>query len=308
MLAWTLLRHSFPCNSWSWVVSHSVLPRRSSYSSVEYEFDVASAKIAFSVLARKSKSWKRLGPIIDLAVSNSSSNPTLNSVCDVGTDHGLLATGLAMTSRFNRVVGVDVSEQAMNNVAFKLYDEILAFRRGNSCDTSAWNPLNLDFRTSDGLRSVHPGEADIVCIAGMGVHTMVDILTAGQVNTSLPQLLLDRLRVQRLLLQPANSRPSKLMFLYNRLREIGWTAQSERLEYISSRWYLTTLFERSTDEVLRLPGTQVAPMSDNETSNEFARWVSHHRTWILNDALKTGTLRQDDAQWLEVFKQHAQDE
>jgi tRNA A22 N-methylase len=314
MLVWVLSRNLFPCTSCSWVVSRSVLPNRTSsflprnrksfFSNTpfEYENDIAAAKNAFSILARKSKSWIRLEPIIDLALSNRSSNQNLQSVCDVGTDHGLLASGLAMTSRFNCVVGVDVSERAMKDGALKLYNKILSFRRVNSSDSGVWKALNLDFRPSNGLQNVNPGEADIVCIAGMGVHTMVDILTARQRNPPVPQLLLDHLGAQQLLLQPTNSRPRNMMLLYNRLRDIGWTARSERLQYISSHWYLTTLFERSDSSVLRLPGTHVATTTDDDERIELARWVAHHRRWILDDALKTGgALRWDDEQWLEGF-------
>jgi tRNA A22 N-methylase len=308
-------RNFFPCISFSWAVSRSVFLERTSFSRprlrisffasntpFEYENDVAAAKNAFSILARKSISWKRLGPVIDLAVGDRSSNQRLRSVCDVGTDHGLLATALAMTTRFNCVLGVDISDRAMQDGALKLYDEIMSFRRVNSSDTRVWKELNLDFRPSDGLQNVNPGEADIVCIAGMGVYTMVGILTARQVNTPSPQLLLDHLNTQQLLLQPTNSRPRNMMFLYNRLRDIGWTMQNERLEYISSRWYLTSLFERSQSSLLRVPGAHVATTTDNDVLRELTRWVAHHRKWILDDAFKAGeALRKDDEKWLAEF-------
>lgn len=276
----------------------------SSYTPVECDSDKAAAKNVFSIMARKSKSWKRLGPIIDLALSDRTSKQILQSACDVGTDHGLLATGLAMTSRFNRVVGVDVSERAIKDGALKLFNEILSFRRCNTTDTGSLKELNLDFRLSDGLHGVFPGEADVVCIAGMGVHTMVDILTAKQVKTPTPQLLLDHLNTQQLLLQPTNSRPRNVMHLYKELLDIGWMAQNERLEYISSRWYITTLFERSKSSVLRIPGAHVATKLDDDSYIELTRWVAHHRKWILEDALKTGgALREDDKTWLEGFEQ-----
>jgi tRNA A22 N-methylase len=327
MIVWAISWYSSPCYSFFWVASHSPIRWRA-VSSVQFltsketrrycstkeglgdcgsDQDLALARNAFAILAKKSKSWKRLGPMIDLALDDSLANRDgkVYGICDVGTDHGLLAIGLAMTNRFHQVVGVDVSERAIQDGALKLQNDILSFRN-NASNTGTSVPrqlLPLDFRMSDGLQSVQIGEADIVCIAGMGVHTMVDILKARKEDASSKKLILDHLSTQRLLLQPTNSRPHLLMYLYNSLHNIGWVAQSERIEYISSRWYLTTSFERSQALNAHVPGSHLFLRTESNSTNDFVHWVAHHRKWILSDTMNTGTMRHDDKQWIEEFKQ-----
>jgi tRNA A22 N-methylase len=268
------------------------------------------AKNAFDVLAKKSKSWMRLGTIVELALDESFSNQyaagtshaASNSVCDVGTDHGLLATALAMTNRFDQVLGVDVSEVALREGALTLLNDIRVYR---DTTTLTEQPKLPEFRLSDGLQNVHCGEADIVCVAGMGVHTMVDILTAvkttgttGSNNTAAPQCWLDVLETRRLILQPTNSRPRLLQHLYRHLHGMGWRARVERIHLVSSRWYFTVELERSNSTVLQIPGALAIATN---TSNDAIDWVTHHQKWIHSDSFQTGSVNRDDALWLEEF-------
>lgn len=262
--------------------------------------DIFLAKKAFDVLARNSRSWKRLGSIVDLALDENISNqPNQKSICDVGTDHGLLATGLAMTSRFDRVLGVDVSEPALRDGALKLQNDIRSYRNKITTNVNTQNELNVEFRLSDGLQNVHVGEADIICIAGMGVHSMVDILTArGSDSTKEAPLLLDILETRRLILQPTNSRPRHLLHLYNRLNQLGWQARAENIDFVSSRWYVTVEFVRSNYTAIQFPG--ILAMTSN-TSKTTEDWVVHHKNWIRVDSAKTGSTNQNDGLWLEAF-------
>ncbi len=271
------------------------------------EQDIWLAKNAFDVLARKSKSWKRLGSIVDLALDESfedDCHKTLrSSICDVGTDHGLLATGLAMTRRFDQVLGVDVSEQALRDGALKLQNDIQEYLNKTSTDRNIRNELKVQFRRSDGLQNVQTGEADIVCIAGMGVHTMVDILTARRrmlddSPTEKP-LLVDMLETRRLILQPTNSRPRLLQHLYNHLHQIGWRARAETIDFVSSRYYFTVEFRRANKPLLRqVPGTLAMT---SRMSPATVDWVAHHRDWILLDSSKTKSMNENDQLWLNEF-------
>lgn len=267
---------------------------------------IAKAEHLFSYWAKTGKSWKRLGPIIELAIAPTgrlADKPTqqwskLKSIADVGTDHGLLAFGLAMTGQFDQVVGVDVSEQALTEGAYKLQDEIRLFSKTNETG------LPVEFRLSDGLAALAPGEADVICIAGMGVHTMVEILTTATGTHHDPLLLrLDELDCARLVLQPTNARPHLLTSLYSKLHEIGWYVNDERIEYLSSRWYLSISFERRSNEQMfsSLPGSLLARSVDGTTNALFEGWVTHHCRWIRLDTSLTATIREEDRNWLEAF-------
>ena len=272
---------------------HVLAAQRDSHSMV-------LAEQAFAVLARKSKSWRRLRHLVDLAVSSNTSDDdsqAIRSVIDVGTDHGLLAVGLAVSGCFDRVLGIDVSERALQNGALRLKDQIQHYRSNN--DMTCQVPV--EFRLGDGLRVAHPGEADAVCIAGMGPHSIVKIVSS-KVNKDNNQLLLDWLGCQQLIVQPTNSRPGNLILLYDRLHDIGWQVQDERIEYMSSRWYISTLFERSDrlSSERCLPGQKLVhtTSADPSTWKVFRDYVCHHRLWIRQDKAKGGDLREEDDRWL----------
>jgi tRNA A22 N-methylase len=282
----------------------------------------------------KSKSWRRLSPLVELALVSHSSTTraaikTTDSIADVGTDHGLLAVALAATGQFARVTGVDLSELALRQGAYQLLNDICVYQQGQN-QTSPLNasitpqsPLPVTFRHGNGLQALLPGEADTVCIAGMGVHTMLEILLATTSNISSHDaaatadgslapcqrpLLLDELACQRLILQPTNARPHLLTLLYHQLQFMNWSICDERVEYLSSRWYLSVALERSanctnvvTSRNFALPGTILAQSTDSRTRRELYTWVSHHATWIRQDAARTGVMRLEDGQWLAAF-------
>jgi tRNA A22 N-methylase len=194
------------------------------------------------------------------------------SIVDVGCDHGLLTMGLAASGCFQRVIGVDVSVAALERGAFILYQDVIT----TTTTTIPYWLSQVEFRVGDGIHGLVPGEADVICIAGMGFQTMIAILTShvklqeeeGDDEKSLllqtqgtnnsrhdddsssrsttPILQLDRLACQELYLQPANSKPIYLMELYDTLQDIGWYVAKEHLSEISSRWYMTTMWKRRT--------------------------------------------------------------
>jgi hypothetical protein len=163
----------------------------------------------------------------------------------------------------------------------------------------------------------------------MGSKTMIKILTAesgkfddgskndnGHNRASRPQRLLDKIDCQKLILQPTNCRPKQMIELYDELQHAGFTLEDERIEYLSSRWYITVLFSRSITPVddkeveereLLLPGSKLSSLSDQsagEMLSIFGDYVRHHRRWIQQDAAFTSTDDIDDAdkRWLEEFE------
>jgi tRNA A22 N-methylase len=215
-----------------------------------------------------------------------------------------LAVAFAVTGTFDRVLGVDVSERALQDGALRLQKEIEDYP-GEKEELAP-----LDFRASDGLQAATVGEADTVCIAGMGVNTMICILTA---ENDSQEALLDVLQSKRLIVQPTNSRPRNLLLLYSALKEMGWNAKDERIEYLSSRWYLSTLFTRSNqrktkDTGMLLPGALLAGLNEENRAmrNVFSDYVEHHCAWIERDKkIPGGKVSRGDEFWLENFSNYS---
>ncbi len=102
---------------------------------------------------------KRLQQVISLM-------PPAQTICDVGCDHGYAAITFIQKGIAERVIAMDVNagplEQAKRNAALYHVSD------------------KLDFRLSDGLHKVLPGEADAFLCAGMGGRLMVHIMTEGR--------------------------------------------------------------------------------------------------------------------------------
>mmetsp|Transcript_125910 Transcript_125910/g.352550 ORF Transcript_125910/g.352550 Transcript_125910/m.352550 type:complete len:372 (+) Transcript_125910:61-1176(+) len=282
---------------------------------------------AFSMLAKRDRSWQRFRHMVDLAVDHQQNDSrSIRSITDVGTDHGLLAVGLALSGRFGSVLGVDVSPNALKNGGFQVLGKIQEVLLSSDNDASPsmvssnkylsnLSSLPLAFRLSDGLRGVQPGEADAVCIAGMGVKVMDSILQASSDTV----LELDRLNCQQLILQPTNSRPRNLIQLYDMLQGSGWVLLDERIEFLSRRWYLSSCFARSTtssnsatsaenQEITKLPTSKLALRGDEDAMKVVTRdYWQHHLNWIQNEEeVSRGNLHKDDMQWREWVLQTLQ--
>jgi tRNA A22 N-methylase len=266
------------------------------------EDPISLAETALMTLGRQGKSWQRLQHLVYLAGAGDDRQTKIRGATDVGTDHGLLAVGLAVSGLFDRVVGIDVSKRALEDGAMRLKEQIEEYRKNNNYTT---RHLNLDFRHGDGLKEAKPGEADVVCIAGMGVNTMINILSATTASSEDDhRLLLDYLGCQQLILQPTNSRPRHLMLLYDRLRGMGWRVEDERIEYMSSRWYISTLFVRNcmTPETT-LPGAILNQLERDDPAmwKVFLEYVKHHCSWVRKDMKNAGGVREEDDTWLRAF-------
>jgi len=253
------------------------------------------ASFAFSMLARRDKSWQRFQHMVDMAVEYQAKNEVVKSIVDVGTDHGLLAVGLAATGCFENVLGVDVSSKALESGGFELLqktqaifaDDEVAFEGGLSTNRRT-TVLPLDFRLSDGLKDVQSGEADSVCIAGMGVHVMKKILHA---STDDGILDVDRLNCHHLIVQPTNSRPRNLMHLYQALQESRWQLDDERIEYLSDRWYISSSFIRAptswkggNQTIWEFPTSKLVQRANSDPMKKTTLdYFSHHLEWIQKD-------------------------
>lgn len=259
------------------------------------------AETAFSILAKRNRTWKRLRHLVDLAQvlrTCAQTNEPINSIVDVGTDHGILPIALAATGRFQKVTGIDVSEQVLEKGARATYR---AVREHLERETEMTLPL-VDFLCSKGLAGLRPGDADIVCIAGMGANTMLDILMKSDT---------DRIQCRVLLLQPTNSKPKNLIHLYDTLQRQGWILFDERIEKLYSRWYISSAFVRGketsqstvSEEDLALPGAKLGTVTDNTVQATFQDYIRHHASWMAADQ-QFGKLDASEQRWLNQFCQN----
>jgi tRNA A22 N-methylase len=269
--------------------------RHGSHAASQDEAFIPQAEAAFSILAKRNRTWKRLRHLVDLAQvlrTTANTNEKINAIVDVGTDHGILPIALAATGSFQKVSGIDISEQVLEKGARATYT---AVREHLKRETEMTLPL-VDFICCQGLAGLGPGDADIVCIAGMGANTMLDILRKSDT---------DRIQCRALLLQPTNSKPKNLISLYDTLQRQGWILFDERIEKLSSRWYISAAFVRGkensqstvSEEDLALPGTKLRAVTDLASKATFQDYVRHHASWMAADQ-QFGKLDDSEQRWL----------
>lgn len=167
---------------------------------------------------------KRLQGVVNLM-------PSAHTICDVGCDHGYVAITFIQKGIAKQVIAMDVNagplEQAKRNARLYGVEEC------------------LDFRLSDGLDKVTPGEAEAFLCAGMGGRLMVHIMEQGH------QVMA---QMKGAVLQPQ----SELLLVRRYVYEMGWHIQREDM-----------VFEAESDGpgkyypmMYIVPGTE--PMPDQE--------------------------------------------
>lgn len=277
-----------------------------------------AAEQAVILLAQKSRTWKRLAHIVELSTSTPRKYE-YRTIADIGCDHGLLSIALASTGKFQKVTGIDVSDAALENGAKKFYSKALHAIGGlveNQClvddplyskevteESSKWI-LPVEFRIGDGLSPLKQGEADAICMAGMGVDTMLYIIGQALDNASNHTgRVLDSLHCNSLFLQPPNSRPRKLMELYENVHKLGFTLTNERIMKLKERYYITSHFDRNgecfIDAENVIPGSYLFQSPDVEQRNIYREFVDHHYRWLEQDFKRNGDLWDYDKLWIE---------
>ena len=234
-----------------------------------------------------SKTLERFSPIIEFAILEGPFSSSMTA-SDVGSDHGLLAAALAVSGKFSRVVGSDVSTSALEEGAFVLKRNL---QDGSKIPAS----VVLDYRYADGISE----PTDVVCIAGMGVQTMLDILLNSSDMDRAPPFG-GSTPIERLILQPAQARPKHLIRLRKGLQTEGWLPVAEKLSYVSHQWYVTTMFEQkdtaSPEKNLGLPLGLV-----NKRDPLLRPYLEHHCWWLRSDQ-QFGPLKGGEDEWLETFE------
>lgn len=113
-------------------------------------------------------------------------------LADIGTDHGYIPIALVTEGVIPSALAMDVNQGPLN----RALQHIQEYQLENYIGT----------RLSDGVRSLRPGEADSVLIAGMGGALTVRILTEGKE-------VLDT--VKEIILQPQSEIAKVRRFLYD---------------------------------------------------------------------------------------------
>jgi len=288
-------------------------------------------KSVSAFLFRQGRTWKRLSHLLTMATDDddkAGTTPTMpanrmKTAADIGTDHGLLAMGLALSGNYTGVIGVDVSDQALTYGALAMLGKIQNKTIGIG-DHYSVNPRRfpIEFRLGNGLQALETGEADVICIAGMGVNTMLEILDDKKQSVTANSCMdLERIKCKRLVLQATNSKPRNLILLYDRLQELGWEVRDERIEFLSRRWYITTSFELTTNSCpserqncdesdglfdLVLPGSKIVLLDESDSMRTiFDEYCHHHKQWMTQDHAKRASSRQTvdhrELRWLNYF-------
>lgn len=116
--------------------------------------------------------------------------PAGMTVADIGTDHGYLPVYLVVNDIAPRVIAADRSRRPLDSARQLISLLSLANQ--------------IDVRLGDGLGVLQPGEAEVICLAGMGGMAIREIIAAG-----LPQAE----AAKRLVLQPQRNVPAVRRFL-----------------------------------------------------------------------------------------------
>ena len=128
-----------------------------------------------------------------------------DSIADIGTDHGYVPMLLMKQGRSPHVIMSDISEGSLA----KARETFAACHLEDKVSES-------DFRVGDGLQTVEGGEVDELIIAGLGGHTIKNILAADEAKSR---------SFSRLILQPRKHSGSLRHYLYTH----GWDTESEKL-------------------------------------------------------------------------------
>lgn len=138
-------------------------------------------------------------------------------VCaDIGCDHGRLGATLLLENRCQRLLAADVSDKAL--------------RKARALLTGLGLTERATFAVADGLealRALPGGQADAVCMLGMGGETLAGILRRGQSRLACATLLLG-----------AQTEPPMVRAA---LEGIGYRLAGERIAEADGRLYLLML-------------------------------------------------------------------
>ncbi len=130
--------------------------------------------------------------------------PCCDTACDIGCDHGYLSVYLLQQEKAGRMIAMDVNSGPLE--------------RAKSSAALFGVTSQMEFRLSDGLAQVKPGEADFFICAGMGGKLIMKIMSDYPLATA---------SMKGALLQPQSDIRAVRRFVY----ETGWQIEQEDIVF-----------------------------------------------------------------------------
>ncbi len=130
--------------------------------------------------------------------------PRCDTACDIGCDHGYLSVYLLRHEKAGRMIAMDVNSGPLE--------------RAKSSAALFGVTSQMEFRLSDGLTQVKPGEADFFICAGMGGKLIMKIMSDH------PQITAS---MKGALLQPQSDIRAVRRFVY----DTGWHIEQEDIVF-----------------------------------------------------------------------------
>lgn len=158
----------------------------------------------------KSKRLKKVADYID----------STDAVIDVGCDHGYLAIYLKKEKKLPVVIATDIKESALSSARNNI-------KKAN---------LESEIKTlvSDGLKSVPLNEIDTIIIAGMGAHTILNILTSSDLSN-----------IKKIVLASNNDYP----LLRNSMQKYPFVLKEEALVEENNHFYFIMKYVFGNDKL-----------------------------------------------------------
>ena len=140
--------------------------------------------------------------------------PECDCIADIGCDHGYIPIDAVQKGKAKKALACDIKEgpleRAKKNIEKAGLDDKIA---GRLCP---------------GLEGIKPGEADVIVIAGMGMRTIAEILTAGEKTAKAAKYLI---------LQPQSEIPEMREFL----KENDYNLLENKLMIEGEKYYFAML-------------------------------------------------------------------
>lgn len=193
-------------------------------------------------------------------------------VADIGTDHGYLPIYLVKNKIAGRVIACDLRSKPLERA------------RKNAADAGVRELI--DFRISDGLSAILPGEAQTLIICGMGGHAIRKILAKAVEDGKLPF-------GTDCVLSPHTDRESLSVYLY----ENGFRIEKEILLHEKAAYYI--LWKCTFDGIKRsATATEHAygSMLIQKKDAALAKYLLREEELLLRIIKKLETLPKHNAQ------------
>ena len=187
-----------------------------------------------------------------------------NCAADIGTDHAFVPIELVRRGTVKRAIASDVGtgpiERAKAHVRVAEYTDV------------------IDCRVGDGLKTLKPGEADAIVIAGMGGLLMCRILTEGADVLS---------GTEQLILSPHTEIPE----VRRTAAELGFCIDREKMLSEDGKFYTVMHLKHGTADLSK-EQLEFGPKLLETRPDAWLRWLKNEKRKlerIVKGLKKTGT-------------------